>query len=91
MTRKLTRYQIAILRAVAAGDVSKSNRPYGEWWIVDPTRDSGYRPIYNVMYVLKDAGLVEQGEPGPRFTPAVLTAKGTEFLAALPAPRARRV
>jgi hypothetical protein len=80
MPRNLTKYQITILRAVEAGDVSRSNRGFGPWWIVDPARDSGYRAIYNVIGILENEGLVESGEPGPKFTPAVLTAKGKAFL-----------
>lgn len=81
MPRSLTKYQITILRAVAAGDVSKPNRRYSDWWIADPERDSGYRPVPVAMRILESEGLVEEGESGPKYTPAVLTAKGHAFLA----------
>lgn len=81
MPRNLTKYQIAILHAIDRGDVSKPNRRYSNWWIVDPERDSGYRPVPIAMQILEDEGLVEEGEPGPKYTPAVLTAKGKAFLA----------
>jgi len=77
---KLTRYQLTILRAIAEGKVSKPNRRYSNWWIADPSRPSGFRPMYSAMNVIEGEGLAEPGVPGPRYTPAVLTDAGRAAL-----------
>jgi hypothetical protein len=87
----LTRYQAAILQAVADGKVSKPNRRYADWWIVDPERDSGYRPLSSAMRILEDRGLVEKGTPGLKYTPAVLTAAGEAARAAVAARRTAKL
>lgn len=78
----LTRYQLGILQAVADGKVSKPNRRYANWWIVDPDRDSGHRALGSAMDALERRELVEEGRPGERYTPAVLTTAGETILAA---------